>query len=543
MNAPDDHAVRSGSTTPDVHDPERPPSVGTSPLTLETATTAEQCLQLAGAADEAGDAALLQAALERAVALDRNCQPALLSLAAMALDEGAADSTLVLLEEAARIAPLPDEVETLRSTLFAQREPGGSTESYLRAIGRIAPERSDSPLSVVLVTNLFPPHELGGYGRMMWEFAHGLVARGHRVRVLTANADQFAKSATADEQAFETNVLRTLELLGTWQDGRPQPIRDQNELRRRIRDNAARVRTAITKSAADLVLAGNLDMLGVAAIRPALDRRVPVLHALANAAPGYRPGEQPPESFYWVAPCSDWNGTVYRQGGYNAARVETLYPGARLDRFLRLYLPDRQRLRICYASLVLPYKGADTLVAALTALHRAGVDFTAEIAGDAPDPVFRQQLQEQVQREGMADKVRFPGFLDRAGLAALFARSNVLAFPSRFEEPFGISQVEAMAAGLVVVSSGTGGAREIVRDQEDGLLFAAGSAADLAEKLYLLVRQPDLMARLQRNAQTRAGAFSVDHAVRKIETLAAELQAGLQLADAPAPELTSSAVG
>ena len=62
-------------------------------------------------------------------------------------------------------------------------------------------------------------------------------------------------------------------------------------------------------------------------------------------------------------------------------------------------------------------------------------------------------------------------------------RICVLVFPSRFEEPFGISQVEALAAGLVVVSTGTGGAKEIVRDGIDGLLFRAGDEADLAAKL------------------------------------------------------------
>jgi glycosyltransferase involved in cell wall biosynthesis len=97
-------------------------------------------------------------------------------------------------------------------------------------------------------------------------------------------------------------------------------------------------------------------------------------------------------------------------------------------------------------------------------------------------------------------------------------------FPSRFQEPFGISQVEAMAAGLVVVSSGTGGAAEIVRHRQDGLLFAAGNVGDLAAQLISLAQTPGLMSDLQRGAQTRAARFSVENAVIKIEALAAEMQ-------------------
>ena len=94
-------------------------------------------------------------------------------------------------------------------------------------------------------------------------------------------------------------------------------------------------------------------------------------------------------------------------------------------------------------------------------------DFTCTIAGHSTDPAFLEQLRARAQVGALRGRVQFPGFLDRGRLRALFAKSNVLAFPSVFEEPFGISQVEAMAAGLTVVTSGTGGAREIVEEDND----------------------------------------------------------------------------
>lgn len=495
---------------------------------LALAHTPDECLALALRAEESGDLELQRRCLAQALGLDRNCQPALIEMAAQAKADGDAAGMFAFVEEAARAGVLPDELKGLREELLAAMQGEPQLAHYLRVTKRTAPAKADESLSIVLVTNLFPPQELGGYGRMMWEFAHGLRLRGHRVRVLTSNVTEFAHQApTADEEAMELHVLRSLELLGHWSGGKGVPITDRAEAIRRLRDNQARVRTALAKCCADLVLAGNLDFLGHTALEPALAPGIPVLHALANALPGYAVVQMPAVPHYWVAPCSDWNGRVFRDAGFAPARIETLYPGARVDRFFRLFLPDTRRLRICYASLVLPYKGADTLVHALARLHAAGVDFTAEIAGDAPRPEFLAELLAVIDRAGMSAKVRFTGFLDRDGLSALFARSNVLVFPSRFQEPFGISQVEAMAAGLAVVSSGTGGAKEIVRDGVDGLLFESGNDGELAAKLQRLITEPGLLPRLQRQGQTRAAVFSVDRAVLRIEQLAHELRAAI----------------
>ncbi|HEY4300169.1 MAG TPA: glycosyltransferase [Candidatus Didemnitutus sp.] len=491
---------------------------------LAAARTAEDCLALAGSAEQQSLPAVANECLTRAIGLDRNNQAALLMLAGRTWESGDAVSTYVLLEETSRAGLLPADVEALLADLRGRVAHEAGLENYLRAAGVGSRAISESPRSILLLTNLFPPQELGGYGRMMWEFAHGLIARGHRVRILTSDATEFAKTPTSDEVAMEALVERKLRLHGTWVGGRPAPVTDRAELVRRIGENAALVRAAIDDFRPDLVLAGNIDFFGVSIFQPAFQARIPVLHALANASPGYPAAEQPRDPGYWVAACSRWNGEVFGQAGFTPARLETLHPGARIDRFFRFFLPDVRRLRICYASLVLPYKGADTLVDALGRLHEAGIDFCAEIAGDAPDKDFLADLRGRVARRGMEAKVTFTGFLDRAGLAALFARSNVLVFPSIFNEPFGISQVEALASGLVVVSSGTGGAKEIVRHGVDGLLFAPGNSASLAEQLVRLAREPGLMTHLQKQGQARAAQFSVEEAVHGIERLAAGMQ-------------------
>jgi glycosyltransferase involved in cell wall biosynthesis len=327
----------------------------------------------------------------------------------------------------------------------------------------------------------------------------------------------------ADEREMEAHVSRCLALTGRWTDGRIEPVGSRPALEAAEAANASTVLQEAFSFEPDLVLIGNLDLLGVGIIHSIICAGYPVLHAVANQMPGFVAKDQPLSSSYWIAPCSDWNGRVLQKAGFAAGRFSTVYPGARIDRFFRVFLPDTRHLRIAYASIVAPYKGAHVLVDALVRLRAAGCPFTAEIAGEGLDPAFVDRLKSHCAQNGLSGTVSFTGFLDRKKLSSLFARSNVLVFPSQFEEPFGISQVEAMAAGLVVVTSGTGGAAEVVRDGADGLVFKAGDPSALATKLLSLASNQALFQRLQGASQQRALGFSVNGSVRKIEALASEL--------------------
>lgn len=468
-----------------------------------------------------GNSGLEQAALEKAIGLDRNHVNALLAMAALARRRGDSVSLSLLLEEAARVGPLPGQVESLRRDLAAEARP--ELEPYRRTIGQVKAEVSASPRRILVITNLFPPQELGGYGRKMWEFSAGLRARGHEIRILTADQPSLGKAPTPEEAELERLVSRTLPLLGAWISGAAIPIEGRSEVGVRARAIVARTLEVLRDFQPEVALLGNMDFLEHLVVETVLGLGIPVIHALGNAKPGYSVANQPHSPRYCVGACSDWTGRILLGAGYAPARLETIYPGARTDRFFRFFLPGAGRLRICFASLVLPFKGAHVLVDALLRLRAAGVDFTAEIAGDAPDPAFLARLKDVVRSAGLGERVRFPGFLDRPGLMALFARSNVLVFPTSTPEPFGISQVEAMAAGLVVVTSGTGGAGEIVRNGVDGLVFQAGRADDLARQLHALGTNPAAATRLGRAGQARSLAFDVGKSVLKIERIFEEL--------------------
>jgi predicted O-linked N-acetylglucosamine transferase (SPINDLY family)/glycosyltransferase involved in cell wall biosynthesis len=460
------------------------------------------------------------------------------------MEAGSAVDAALLLSEANRVQPLPEALGAVLDQLMDQVADAPTVLEYQRSAAGGEYPAPAAKRRVLVVTNLFPPQELGGYGRKLWEFSAGLGARGHEVLILTSDSDYLEKPADESEMALEGRVRRTLKLFGQWRDGRTTLVGGPFEQSQIAQHNAAVVLDAVRTHQPDFALVGNLDFLGIPLVLRLLEKGIPVVHSLGNQTPGYNPSENIKSPLYTLAPASDWLGEKVLAQGYKAPRMETVYPGARVDRFYRHFLPDMRRLRIAYASLMMAYKGPQLLIAALINLHHAGVDFEAEIAGDTTDQSFVDKLVQAVDEAGLSQKVRFIGYQGRKELSALFARSNVLVFPSQFEEPFGITQVEAMASGLVVVTSGRGGSKEIVNHLEDGIVFDSADPMSLTKWLHQLANDVGLRTRLQARARERALRFSVTASVVKIEQIAESLlaqyskHAGPRKVYSPAKEAT-----
>lgn len=460
------------------------------------------------------------------VAEDRNNLNAYVELAALALDAGKLPAAYLAVAEAHRLSGGTEQTtDALRQLESHGLLDDPEVQCYRARAGWTPREPTASPRRILVVTNLLPPQEMGGYGRTVWEFSRELLARGHAVRVLTADMPHLLRKPTAEHEAFEPNVRRSLKLFGDWVDG--TVVAEPNMERRQAiaRHNHQTILREIEEFGADAIMAGNLDFVGHFFIQVALDRGIPVLHRLGNAFPGYEPAQSPQGPLFCLAGCSAWVNEGIRAKNYPISRYEVVPPGSPLTEYFRAWTPQRSRLQIAFAGLLMPYKGAHVLVNALAHLARAGIDFECTLAGDTTRPEYLESMRAVAKEHGFLDRLHFPGFFGKAELAALYARSNVLVFPSVFEEPFGKTQIEAMAAGLLVISSGSGGASEIVEHGKTGLLFKGGDALALAERLAAVQQNPAAAEKIALAGQARAFEFTTEASVDRIEAVFDELLA------------------
>jgi glycosyltransferase involved in cell wall biosynthesis len=153
-----------------------------------------------------------------------------------------------------------------------------------------------------------------------------------------------------------------------------------------------------------------------------------------------------------------------------------------------------------------PWKGHRRLLAALSTI--AALDWEAWIAGGAQrrqEQAFLDGLRDRARTAGLAGRVRFLG--QRDDLPDLLAAADIYCQPNEGPEPFGLSVVEAMAAGLPIVASSAGATPEIV-DRDSGILVPLADDDALAGALSRLVGDRDLRRAMGEAARRSARRFT-----------------------------------
>jgi glycosyltransferase involved in cell wall biosynthesis len=117
---------------------------------------------------------------------------------------------------------------------------------------------------------------------------------------------------------------------------------------------------------------------------------------------------------------------------------------------------------------------------------------------------YQRSLQKAAVELGLEKRVQFLG--QRSDVSRLLAAADIFCQPNLGPEPFGIVFIEAMAAGLPVVTTAQGGPKEIV-DESCGILVAPENREQLAGALKALIESADLRARLGRSGPDRASTL------------------------------------
>jgi len=206
---------------------------------------------------------------------------------------------------------------------------------------------------------------------------------------------------------------------------------------------------------------------------------------------------------------------------HNAVDTEVFYP-----------LKNNKKKKLPVVSFVGQWnkkKGLPVLLNAVRILQKNKVMFELNLIGglDLWPSVNKESVITQADLDKILiglSNVKLIGKLNRADLVRELQNSSIAVVPSVWQEPFGLTVVEAMASRLPVVATKVGGLPEIVIDNECGLLVEPDNPEQLAMALLKLIKDPDMRERMGSSARARAVKyFSKEGWLQKVIALHREI--------------------
>ena len=179
----------------------------------------------------------------------------------------------------------------------------------------------------------------------------------------------------------------------------------------------------------------------------------------------------------------------------NTARFRPDQP-LRVQWRAKLGLADPGKFVLLFVGKLISWKGVDVAIKAL--LHLPG-SVVLLVVGEGP---MEPELKKLVTRLKLDHRVQFFG--NQRNVAPYMQAADCFVCPSLWEEAVGLVNIEALASGLPVLASRTGGIPEFIDDKVTGLLFKPGDDLGLADRVNFLIENPRILNSMSKKARINA---------------------------------------
>jgi glycosyltransferase involved in cell wall biosynthesis len=170
--------------------------------------------------------------------------------------------------------------------------------------------------------------------------------------------------------------------------------------------------------------------------------------------------------------------------------------------------------RFLFLGRISHLKGIGELIEAARELKRRALEFTFIMVGHGDREGIVEEYQEKVKEYGLEGHFRFTGHIAGKEKFQIYADSDVYVFPS-WTEGCPTSVLEALGAGLFVISTDVGALRDVIRDGENGKIVHRKDSEDLAEKLVWAVENIEEIRSRRKDISKQAEAKYTVCAVTK----------------------------
>lgn len=186
-------------------------------------------------------------------------------------------------------------------------------------------------------------------------------------------------------------------------------------------------------------------------------------------------------------------------------------------------------IRLLTVSRIDPRKGLRSLPLLVASLARHGIDATADIVGPTIGLLGdseRGAILEEARATGVGDRIAVPGPVALDQLMPMYREYDVFVLPTRPGEGIPRVLLEAMAAGLPVVTTRVSGITSLIAHEENGLLVDEGSLEQLTAAVKRVIDTPALRRRLIQGGYATARAHTLE---RQAAAMIADVNAALGL--------------
>lgn len=408
-------------------------------------------------------------------------------------------------------------------------------------------------MRILYLTNFYPPLRAGGYPQLAKEVASVLEARGHQVGVLTSNYD--SQQAPPDEE----NVYRLLHLEGDLNYYRPFDF--LLSWSRKQAENKQYFEQVVEKFAPDVIVVWSLWALSMVLAVQAEDlMREKVAYYLA----GHWPIEVSMHRKYWETPARHlifripkrvlaWLAAQRLAGlldktvemkhvmcvsaglkqslldsGLPIDHARIVYNGIDLGQFSQAASKasfTRGSLKLLYAGQIVDHKGVHTALSSFKELvHNYGVNTVHLTILGTGHPQYIASLRQFTATHNLQTRVTFRDSVPRSEMPQVLSQHDVLLFPSIYAEPLARIVMEAMAMGLVVIGTTTGGTGELLVEGKTGLTFPPEDVKALSDQLIRLAEDRRLGDHLiEAGRRAIEQRFTLDRMVEQLEAYLVEI--------------------
>ncbi|HMF32465.1 MAG TPA: glycosyltransferase family 4 protein, partial [Candidatus Lokiarchaeia archaeon] len=196
---------------------------------------------------------------------------------------------------------------------------------------------------------------------------------------------------------------------------------------------------------------------------------------------------------------------------FNGVEHETFCPRENFE------IPDikQEPVTLICTGLVSYSKGTPTLYRVFTQLSTKYPNLKLRIVGGGPQ---LEELRGASLRDHLENRVQFDGFVPPGQMPAIYRQAQIFLQPTEGLEGFSYSILEALSTGLPVIASTACNVEGLFRANDCGLIFQAGNAEQLAEKIEFLLANPERGVVLGQNARNLVlRRFTLEGMVKNVE--------------------------